>query len=89
MQVAQVLKGDPTWVKHLLTLLAVTNEIQIIEITQSNGSYLVVSDDSGGTGQTIEVLRGTPQDLAVAMTALGSVQAFARTFSAGFYLVVY
>lgn len=92
-QVTTVMKGDPNSLKDLLNTLAATNEIQIITKTKSAGSFVVVYDDAGGIGQTVEVLRGDPYDLVNAMNALitggADITILQSTFSAAYYLVVY
>lgn len=93
MQISQVILADPQRLADDLTALAATNEIQIVQKTYSGGRFIVVSENAAGVGQTIVVIRGDPNDMAAALTAItaggGSVDIVTPTFSGGYFVVVY
>lgn len=91
-QVVQKYKGDPDSVATLLNALAVGNDIQIIEKTFSSGEYLVIYENTAGTGQTVAVVKGDPSTVATLVNTLtvGATKVIlSDTFSAGSYLVAY
>jgi len=85
-QATRVISGDPASVAAQLNTLAATEELLIIEKTFSAGDYIVVSDDTAGTGQNAIVLKGDPNSIAALMPA--AVDIVCPTFSASQYLVV-
>ena len=92
-QIAQVIAGDPWKLASDLNTLALTNEIQIISKTYSNGKFIVNSDDAAPVGQTAVVLVGDPQTLVDQMNAIialpATIDEVSDTFSSAPYVVVY
>lgn len=91
-QIARTFEGDPAYVASQLTTLAATEEITEVRKTYSSGSFIVISDDTAGTGQDVVVISGAPETLVSTindMIADGDViEILAPTFSASHYLVV-
>lgn len=93
MNIAQVIKGDPNKLKSSLTTLATTNTITVICKTNSDGSFVIVSDDAASASQVIVVLIGTPTDIVNSLNVLiaagKTIQILEKTFSGGSYIAVY
>lgn len=93
MQVSEVLQGDPATLVTELTNLAAVSEIQIIKKTKSSGKYIVIYEDAGPTGQTVEKIQGDPDALQAALDAIisggGAINIVENTFNAAVYLVVW
>jgi hypothetical protein len=88
-QVSQVIQADPT--SLAAALLALNQEVLLVEKTSSAGKFLVVSE-APSTSQTFTVITGDPDKLAASVAALVSggdtINLIIPTFSASHYVVV-
>ena len=88
-QICRVIQADP---QSLATaLLALNEQVLIVEKTASSGKFLVVSK-TPSTGQSFVVILGDPQKLSDEVATLAvsnTVSLIIPTFSASSYVVVY
>jgi hypothetical protein len=91
-QITTIIKGDPETLADQLATLAVSNTIDIVQKTVSNGSFVVVYDNTATALQTCIIIQGDPDTLANQINALISggdtVDLIIPTFSAATYVVV-